>query len=163
MISLAVPAQLTAAATAAILVSICLASTTRGQAQEPGEDAKPLSEIVEALESDGYGPFIEISRDDGYWEVEVSREGVAYELTIDPKTGDVLAEHRDDPERVPPEEALPLSKLLKTLREKQGFHLYDEISFERRYWEIEVFQNRQKHEVLVDPLTAAIVADRIDD
>lgn len=163
MTCLVIPVQLTAAVTIAVLVTICLVSTAKSQDQDSGHPDKPLVEIVEQLEKAGYGPFHEISKDDGNWEVEVNREGVAYELTIDPKTGQVRAEHRDDPERLPSRKSMPLSKLLKMLSHDKGFRIIDDISFEHRYWEIEVFQENQNHEIHVDPLTAKVVSDRIDD
>ena len=41
-------------------------------ADQPDPDMKPIVEIVEQLEGKGYGPFIEVSFDDGRWEVETS-------------------------------------------------------------------------------------------
>jgi uncharacterized membrane protein YkoI len=163
MTILVAPIQLAAVFAAAILVSICLTSASKGQAPVNAPAAKPLLEIVEQLEQEGYGPFSEISKDDGYWEIEVSRDGVAYELTVSPETGKVVAQHRDDPERLPPKEAMPLSKLLKSILKDTNYRSIDEVSFERRYWEIEVFQSNEKHEIHVDPVTAKVIADRVDD
>ncbi|WP_417735371.1 PepSY domain-containing protein [Rosistilla oblonga] len=132
-------------------------------AQSNGGSRMPLIEIVRHLEADGYKPFSEISMDDGKWEVEVRQNDVAYELTVDSFTGKILSQHRDDPDDHPAKDSLPLSEVLKSLAENDGYSDIDEVSFERRYWEVEAFKNRQKRELHVDPRTAKIIADRIDD
>lgn len=70
---------------------------------------------------------------------------------------------RDNPETAPPVDAMTLSKLLQTVLDNGSYQNFDEVSFERRYWEIEVYKNGQKRELHVDPITAKIIADRIDD
>ncbi len=132
-------------------------------AQSPATNDLPLIQIVEQLEAAGYQPFSEISMDDGNWEIEVRQNEVAYELTVDRITGKILSQHRDDPDAHPGPDAMSLSSVLKSLADKDGYHDIDEISFERRYWEIEVFKDGQKRELHVDPATAKIIADRIDD
>ncbi|MEX1040521.1 MAG: PepSY domain-containing protein [Pirellulaceae bacterium] len=131
--------------------------------QEPGNQALSLLEVVERLEAAGYAPLTEISMDDGAWEVETRKEGESVELTVDLVSGKVLAEHRDDPETVPPADAMRLSKLLRIVLKDGTYKNLDEVSFERRYWEIEVYKDRQKRELYVDPMTANIVSDRVDD
>ncbi len=131
----------------------------------PAVDSKALSmiEIVQRLEKDGYGPFTELSMDDGNWEVEARKQNDSLELTVDPVSGEILSEHRDDAEQTPPTGSMPLSKVLQTVSESGSYQQFDEVSFERRYWEIEVYQAGQKHELLVDPMTAKVIADRLDD
>lgn len=132
----------------------------------PGDEAKkeplPMIKVVELLEKGGYGPFTELSMDDGAWEVEVYKGDVPYELRVDPKSGEVLSEHRDDSEPRPPQDAKPLSEILKLLA-KAGFENVDDISFERRYWELEVQRQDGEHEIHVDPKSGEVVSDRIDD
>ncbi|TWT65148.1 PepSY domain-containing protein [Allorhodopirellula solitaria] len=124
---------------------------------------KPIVEIVKGLEADGYGPFNEVSMDHQNWEVEAIKDRVSYELTVDAKTGEVLGQHRDDPDTQPPANAMPLSKVLQKIIENTAYDEIDEVSFERRYWEVEVYQDLQQHELHVDPVTARIVSDRLDD
>jgi uncharacterized membrane protein YkoI len=119
--------------------------------------------MVQKLEKDGYGPFTELSMDDGNWEVETHKGNESVELMVDPFSGKVLSEHHDDPDTPPPAGAMPLSKLLQKVMQKSDIQDIDEVSFERRYWEIEAFRNGQKRELHVDPITAKIIADRIDD
>lgn len=130
-------------------------------ADQPPTDARPVVEIVEQLERQGYGPFTEISFDDGVWEVEVYKDDVSCELAVDPKSAKVLSEHRDDAEPRPPREALSLSRLLRQV-EQAGYESISEVSFERRYWEIESFRSDGKHEIHVNPATGEVVNDRLD-
>lgn len=58
---------------------------------EPPADARPLSEIVTALEdADDVSHFDEIEwDDDGYWEIEYVRgDGSRVEVKIDPVSGE---------------------------------------------------------------------------
>jgi uncharacterized membrane protein YkoI len=129
---------------------------------QPPANGKPLAEIVETLEKQGYGPFSEISFDDGYWEIEVYKQNEPYELAVDPSTGKIAAEHRDDAEPRPPQDALPLSRVLQSLA-KAGYQDIHEVSFERLHWEVEVRRTDGKHEIQVDLKTANILRDRLDD
>ena len=128
-----------------------------------GDQPLPLVEVVARLESDGYGPFTEVSMDDGLWEVEARKQQESVEVKVDPSTGKIVSEHRDDPETTPPPGSLKLSKLLRTISEISDYKIFEEVSFERRYWEIELTHNGQQRELHVDPRTAKIIADRVDD
>jgi len=140
---------------AAVPVSVVLAD-------RPPADAKPIVAIVEQLEKEGYGPFHEVSFDDGNWEVEVFKQDTAYELAVDAQTGKVLSEYRDDAESRPPANAQPLSQILRTLIES-GYTDIDDVSFERRYWEIELHRKDGQYEILVHPETGEVISDRRDD
>lgn len=128
----------------------------------PPTAVKPAVEIVEQLEKMEYGPFIEVSFDDGYWEVEAYKNELPYELVIDGRSGKVLSERRDDAEPRPASDAQPLSKVLQTLI-KAGYNNIDEIAFERTYWEIEVWRLSGNRELQVDPKTGEVLSDRLDD
>jgi hypothetical protein len=131
-------------------------------ADRPTADVKPIVEIVEQLEHEGFGSFIEVSFDDGIWEVEVYKDDTVYELAVDGRTGKVLSKHRDDAEPRPPRDAQPLSQILHRLTEV-GYTDINEVSFERRYWEIELHRADGKHEIHVHPTTGEVVSDRRDD
>jgi uncharacterized membrane protein YkoI len=130
--------------------------------EAPPADAKTMAEIVQILEEAGYGPLVDVSFDDGGWEVEAYKGGASLELTVDPTSGNVLSEHRDDSEPRPPAGSLKLSEVLAAL-EKAGHSKFDEASFERRYWEVETHRDDTKFELHVDPKTAEVIAERIDD
>lgn len=131
-------------------------------ADYPAANAKPIVEIVEQLEKQGYGPFSELDFDDGYWEIEVYKNDTAYELLIDAQSGEILSEHRDDPEPRPPRDAKPLSQILRSLLDAGYTNIHD-VSLERRYWEVEAFRQRSKRELHVHPVTGEIISDRLDD
>lgn len=131
-------------------------------ADHHGADVKSVVEIVQHLEQQGYGPFCQLDFDNGIWEVEVYRDNTAYELAVDGHDGKILSEHRDDAEPRPPGDALPLSQVLRTLI-KAGYTDINEVSFERRYWEVEAFINDGKHEIHVHPTTSVVISDRRDE
>jgi uncharacterized membrane protein YkoI len=139
-----------------------VAAITAAPGDAPAKGPLPMIAVVERLEKDGYSPFTELSMDDGAWEVEVYKGDVPYELTVDPDSGKILSEHRDDSEPRPPQDAKPLSEILQLLA-KAGYDDVDDASFERRYWEFEVYRQDGEHEIHVDPTTGEVVSDRIDD
>jgi uncharacterized membrane protein YkoI len=139
-----------------------VAAITAAPGDAPVKGPLPITAVVERLEKDGYSPFTELSMDDGAWEVEVYKDDVPYELTVDPGSGKILSEHRDDSEPRPPQDAKPLSEILQLLV-KAGYDDVDDASFERRYWEFEVYRQDGEHEIHVDPTTGEVVSDRIDD
>lgn len=138
------------------------ASMSMVLAQAPAAGGKPIVEIIEQLEKQGYGPFSELDFDNGNWEVEVYKDDTAYELAIDGRSGEILSEHRDDAEPRPPRDAQPLSKILHGLL-KAGYTDIRDVSFERRYWEIEAFREDGKRELHVQPTTGDVISDRRDD
>ena len=130
-------------------------------ADRPPADAKPLSVLIQQLEKAGYGPFVEASFDDDRLEVEVYKQDTGYELKVDPRNGKVLSEERDKHNERPPQDAQPLSAILAKL-EKAGYSPISEVSFERRYWEIEAVQGQGERELHVDPKTGEILREKND-
>jgi uncharacterized membrane protein YkoI len=143
-------------------VAVAAVSSSLALADRPAADDKPIVEIVQQLEQQGYGPFSELDFDEGNWEVEVYKDDAAYELTVDGRSGKILSEHRDDAEQRPPRDAQPLSQILHTLIKAGYTHVHD-VSFERRYWEIEAFRQDAKYEIHVHPTTGEPISNRRDD
>ncbi len=145
-------------------------AATLAAAQAPsavGNDAAPATakgiiEVVEQLEAKGYGPIVDIDFDRGNWEVEAYKGDVQFELVVDGRSGQVLHEYRDDAEPRPPQGALSLSRLLKTLK-AAGYDQFEDASFERRYWDVDCHRNDGPHDLHVDPITAKVVSDRLGD
>ncbi|QDS91546.1 hypothetical protein FF011L_02760 [Roseimaritima multifibrata] len=148
---------------AVAMIPVGAISAVSAVGESPNRQVLSMVEIVQGLEKEGYGPFAELSRDDGRWEVEARKGNESLELTVDPLTGKVLSQHRDDPEQAPPAESMALSKLLQSVLDHGSYRNFEEVSFERRYWEIEIYKDGQKRELHVDPITAKVIADRIDD
>jgi hypothetical protein len=81
----------------AVGLLLCAALATAAWADSrPPASALPLSQVLAALERDGWGPFKEVEFDDGVWEVEVWKGRQRYKLEVDPTSGKVLRERRDD-------------------------------------------------------------------
>jgi uncharacterized membrane protein YkoI len=53
----------------------------------PPGDGKSLSEIAKFIEDQRAGVITGIEFDDGFWEVEIRKDGKKVKLNIDPKTG----------------------------------------------------------------------------
>ena len=62
----------------------------------PQQDAQPLSKIVRTLEEQGFTPIVEIEFDDDLWEVEAYKEGDKRELKVDPVSGRIISDQKDD-------------------------------------------------------------------
>jgi uncharacterized membrane protein YkoI len=54
----------------------------------PPDDARPLAEIIKSVEDQKLGTVTEVDYDDGFWEVEVRKDGTKTKLDIDPRTGE---------------------------------------------------------------------------
>jgi len=146
-----------------MLAAVALAPAAALSADaKPDAAVQPIVKIVRMLEKEGYGPIVDVSMDDGVWEVEAYKDDASLELAIDPETGKILSEHRDDADARPPKDSLKLSELLRKL-EKAGHGNVEDVSFERRYWEVETHQDGAQHELHVDPKTAKVISDRLDD
>ncbi len=65
-------------------------------ADKPPADIKKLSEIVLMLEKAGFDPIAEIEFDDGHWEVDAYRNGEKREVHVDPQTGEITRDRKDD-------------------------------------------------------------------
>jgi hypothetical protein len=123
---------------------------------------RPLVDIVAGLEKQGFKPIVEVSLDDGVWEVEAYHEDLPMELTIDAGSGEIIAEHRDEADTRPPTDSLLLSEIVHAVQ-KLGYTDVTEISFERRSWEVEASREGQRRELRVDPKDAQVISDRVDD
>lgn len=78
------------------VVSSSLSASQVFAGERPPEGSKPLVEIIQALEAQGYQPITEISMDDGVWEVEAYKNNEERELRVNPMTGEILSDRRDN-------------------------------------------------------------------
>lgn len=71
-----------------------IAAVTAAQAsakdEKPPPGAMALSAIVTKLEQQGYVPVVDVSLDDGHWEVEAYKEGKRWDLEVDPNSGEIV-------------------------------------------------------------------------
>jgi uncharacterized membrane protein YkoI len=145
----------------AVVALVAIPAAIRAD-ESPPADGKQLLEIVRGLEEQGYAPIIETSFDDGVWEVEAYKNEAAFELSVNPTSGEVVSEHPDDGDPKPPADALPLSSIIEGL-EKAGYSDVNDLSFERHIWEVEATRESTKRELRVDPKSGKVISDRADD
>ena len=149
-------------AIAALLVVSVAASSAAALAQSKKPAGKTLLEIVAKLEQDGYAPITGVSLDRGQWEIEAQKFRTPLELRVDPASGAIVSEHRDDGDPAPPAGAKKLSEIVRGLV-AAGYTDIEEVSFEGRNWEVEATRNGTRRELRVDPTTGSVVSDRVDD
>jgi hypothetical protein len=146
-----------------LFVAALAANPLVGQADDtPPAGSLTLFDVAKQLEQSEYDPIVDASFDDGNWEVEVYKDGVAFELLVDPSTGAVLSEHRDDAEAMPPTGSKPLSAIVSILLDG-GYTDVNDVSFEGRSWEVEARRDGVKRELRVNPETGEVISDRADD
>ena len=123
------------------------------------DNTKPINEIIEVIENAGYTEIKEIEYDDGVWKVTVFLEGKKRKLTLHPETGEVIKDKASTytgyMERVP-KDAMPLAKLVKSLNEN-GYKAITEISLDGGVWEIEVYVDNKKKELMVNVKTGKVL------
>ncbi|WP_062268979.1 PepSY domain-containing protein [Endozoicomonas arenosclerae] len=77
-------------------VAMIMAFCSSSFAKPPQIVGKPLSQIIKMLEDQGYRPIVDISMDDGLWEVEAYKGDEKRELKVNPDTGEVVSDRPDD-------------------------------------------------------------------
>jgi hypothetical protein len=65
-------------------------------AEEKAPEGKPLREILQGLEAKGYSQVAEAIFRKGKWKIEAYKDGDRRILQVDPKSGDVTADRKDD-------------------------------------------------------------------
>ena len=77
----------------AIPVAALMPSALADEKPPPG--AMALSTVLTHLEQQGYTPIIEVSLENGHWEIEAYKTGEKRELEVDPNSGEVLSDKPD--------------------------------------------------------------------
>ncbi|WGL17667.1 PepSY domain-containing protein [Microbulbifer bruguierae] len=72
-------------------------SSTQANAKDekPPPGAMALSMLLTKLEQQGYTPVVDVSLEQGRWEVEAYKEGKKYDLEVDPNSGEILQMKED--------------------------------------------------------------------
>ncbi|MCA0901137.1 PepSY domain-containing protein [Microbulbifer agarilyticus] len=71
-------------------------------AQDDTKDKKPppgamaLSMVLTKLEQQGYTPVVEVTLEQGRWEIEAYKEGKKWDLEVDPNSGEILEMKEDN-------------------------------------------------------------------
>jgi hypothetical protein len=108
--------------------------------------AKPLSEIIQILECQGYPPIVGMEFENDYWEVEAYRGNTLVEVRVHPATGMILQD-------TPPTGQIPIAEVVKRL-EHAGYQVVM-LELEGSEWQIEAYR-RKSVAVRIDPLTGGI-------
>lgn len=85
-----------AIALALLIAGAALSPITFADEKRPPPGAMALSTVLTKLEQQGYTPIIEVSLDNGRWEIEAYKEGEPVKLEVDPNTSDILSEQPDE-------------------------------------------------------------------
>ncbi len=161
MLSVALPACL------ALLAAACGRAPTGAEpaeaaeeAEEAGqvrlpENAKPLSEILAAVSSQGYGPVVEVELDEDAWEIDAFKGQERVELEVDPVSGEIVSEEAEPG-------AKPLAEIVAGL-EAQGYGPVLEIELDDEGWEIEAVKGGETVELIADPETGEIRAEEAEE
>ena len=80
----------------AVLYSTMLLLQTSIADEIPQQDALPLSIIIRNVEEQGFSPIVEIGFDANLWEVEAYKEGDKRELKVDPVSGRIISDQKDN-------------------------------------------------------------------
>lgn len=63
--------------------------------EKPPPGAMALSSVLTKLEQQGYTPIVDVSLDNGRWEVETYKGAEKRDLEVDPNTGKILSDQPD--------------------------------------------------------------------
>lgn len=77
-------------------IATIAAAQTSAKDEKPPPGAMALSAIVTKLEQQGYVPVVDVSLDNGRWEVEAYKEGKKWELEVDPNSGEIIEVKQDE-------------------------------------------------------------------
>lgn len=119
----------------------------------PPADAKPPSEILQAVEARHTGAITEVEFDEGHWGIKVCENRTCLQLLLDPRTGEERGRRTDRCEdSLPPRNRRPLSEIVRAL-ETRGAGVIVEIEFDDGYWEVELRKDGRKTKLDVHPRT----------
>jgi hypothetical protein len=143
-----------------LLLNSLLVAALFGGDDIPQRTDKSLSAVLNSVAKAGYESITEVSYDDGQWEVEALKNNEPVGLRIDPQSGKVLREHRDEPHPRLPAKLQALPALVGRL-EKDGYHPIKKAEFHVTGWEIEALHDGSWRELILDT-QGKIVDDQPD-
>ncbi|HRH87598.1 MAG TPA: PepSY domain-containing protein [Rubrivivax sp.] len=142
-----------------LLAALLLALAGSASATEvPPADAKPLSQILEAVEKNHPGVIVSADFDERRWEVvSCSADGRSCrELRIDPRSAKTLRDSRDMNFDIrPPAGGKSAAQIAHTIEERK-LGTISEIEFDDPVWEVTVNGNGVRAKLYVDPVSGDI-------
>jgi uncharacterized membrane protein YkoI len=129
----------------------------------PSPKGKPLSEILQSVEAQKSGVIPKAEYDDGLWEVRVCDASACQKLYIDPRSGEQKRRKKADSEKIPPANAMPISKIVQSV-EARGLGIITEVEFDEGFWHVfdegfwnvELRKDGRKVKVGIDAITGEI-------
>lgn len=120
----------------------------------PPAGAKPLSEVIKSVAAADLGVITEAECDDGLWEITFQKDARQITLFVDPVSMKEKRRKQEDDSSsdVPPTDAKPLAEILRSV-EAGGSGAITEVEFDDGVWEVEVYQNKRKQKLYIDPAT----------
>jgi predicted aspartyl protease len=82
--------------TCASAVALLMAGSAVTFAEQPGSDWMTREQVMKKLEAAGYTSITELEADDGHWEGEGVKNGMAMEFHVDPHSGALTKEEPED-------------------------------------------------------------------
>ena len=140
-------------------VSFALAGAGAWAAELPPADAKPLSQILEAVEAAHPGVIISAEFDERRWEViscEAGSRLTCRELQIDPSSAKTLRSSRDQNfDARPPAGGKTAAQIARGIEDRKLGTIV-EIEFDDPVWELSLRGNGVRAKLDVDPVSGEI-------
>lgn len=125
-----------------------------GADDTPPADARPLSQVIHAIEARNLGTITEVEFDDDVWEFELYQGDTKIKLDVDPRTAEIVRRKTKSSahDTLPPQDAKPLSEIVKSLEDQQLGTL-TEVEFDAPHWEVKLRKDGKKMKLRIDPRT----------
>ncbi len=78
------------------MMLVLAAASGSAHADQPGADWMKADQVIQKLTAKGYTNFGKVEADDGHWELEADLKGIRYDLSVDPKSGEVIKSEPDN-------------------------------------------------------------------
>jgi hypothetical protein len=128
----------------------------------PPQDAKPLSEVLAAVETHGISAISDVSFDDGVWEIEGYRGQQPVELHVHPQSLAIISEHPDEPHERPSAGGLSAAAVAKHL-EQAGYGPILDLEWDHTQWDAEAMNQNGRRDLKISPQTGKVLSDRAED
>ncbi len=137
---------------------LALASSVVLAAEVPPADARPLSQILEAVEKNHPGVIVSADFDERRWEVvSCNADGRSCrELRIDPRTAKTLRDSRDMNFDIRPPAGGKTAAQIAAAIEARKLGTISEIEFDDPVWEVTVHGSGVRAKLYVDPASGDI-------
>lgn len=140
------------------LLTMALAGAGASASELPPADAKPLSQILEAVEAANPGVIISAEYDDRRWEVISCKPDskICRELRIDPRSAQTLRSGREMSfETRPPTGGKTAAQIARAVEERK-LGTITEIEFDDTVWEVSLRGDNVRAKLYLDPVSGDI-------